>query len=164
MPAYLDKERKTWYVSFYYEDWTGQRKLKKKRGFAKKGDALAYEREFKLKEQQSSDMFFKSLVELYCDDIEGRLKPSTMDTKQNIIDTKILPYFGSQSINKIQATHVRKWQKELMGGEFSQTYLKTIHNQLSAIFNYACQYYKLPENSCRTAGSMGRKKADEMNI
>ena len=164
MLAYLDKERKTWYVSFYYEDWTGQRKLKKKRGFAKKGDALAYEREFKLKEQQSSDMSFKSLVELYCDDMEGRLKPSTMDTKQNIIDTKILPYFGSQSINKIQATHVRKWQKELMGGEFSQTYLKTIHNQLSAIFNYACQYYKLPENPCRTAGSMGRKKADEMNI
>ena len=51
-----------------------------------------------------------------------------------------------------------------MGGEFSRTYLKTIHNQLSAIFNYACQYYKLPENPCRTAGSMGRKKADEMNI
>lgn len=33
MPAYKDKERGTWYASFYYTDWKGERKLKKKRGF-----------------------------------------------------------------------------------------------------------------------------------
>ena len=33
MAAYKDEERGTWYVSFYYEDWTGAKKRKVKRGF-----------------------------------------------------------------------------------------------------------------------------------
>lgn len=53
MPAYKDKERGTWYASFYYTDWRGDRKLKKKRGFPRKKDAEEYEREFLRKEAQS---------------------------------------------------------------------------------------------------------------
>ena len=30
MSAYKDEERGTWYVSFYYEDWTGDQKEKSK--------------------------------------------------------------------------------------------------------------------------------------
>ena len=26
MPAYKDKESNTWYVNFYYNDWTGEKK------------------------------------------------------------------------------------------------------------------------------------------
>lgn len=33
---------------------------------------------------------------------------------------------------------------------------------MSAIFNFACKYYKLPENPARICGSMGRKNADCM--
>ena len=36
------------------------------------------------------------------------------------------------------------------------TYLKTIHNQLSAILNYAVNFYNLRSNPCRKAGSMGK--------
>ena len=32
MPAYKDKEKGTWYASFYYEDWTGKKVKKMKRG------------------------------------------------------------------------------------------------------------------------------------
>ena len=32
MPAYKDKEKGTWYASFYYEDWTGKKVKKLKRG------------------------------------------------------------------------------------------------------------------------------------
>ena len=35
-----------------------------------------------------------------------------------------------------------------------------IHNQLSAIFNYACRYYGLKDNPARQAGSMGEKRAN----
>ena len=31
MAAYKDEERGTWYVSFYYEDWTGAKKRKVKK-------------------------------------------------------------------------------------------------------------------------------------
>lgn len=47
---------------------------------------------------------------------------------------------------------------------FSQTYLKTVNNQLSAIMNYAVAHYRLGANPCKAAGSMGKSKADEMNI
>ena len=46
------KKQKTgmWEVRTYYKDWTGERKQKTKRGFAKKSEALEWERNFKLKE------------------------------------------------------------------------------------------------------------------
>ena len=45
MAAYKDEERGTWYVSFYYEDWTGVKKRKVKRGFRTKKEALNFEME-----------------------------------------------------------------------------------------------------------------------
>ena len=39
IPAYKDELRNTWYASFYYTDWQGKRRLKKKRGFQRKKDA-----------------------------------------------------------------------------------------------------------------------------
>ena len=55
------KNNKTgmWEVRTYYKDLTGARKQKTKRGFAKKSEALEWERNFKLKEDQSISMSFK---------------------------------------------------------------------------------------------------------
>lgn len=166
LPAYKDEDRNTWYVQFYYTDWTGKRRKTKKRGFKTQRDAKAYEKEFLNKETQNCDMTFASLVELYMDDLSNRLKESTISSKKFIIDKKILPYFKNLRINAIQATHIRKWQNELMNSKenYAPTYLKTINNQLSAIMNYAVKYYRLPNNPCRAAGSMGKKNAGEMEI
>lgn len=46
MPANKDEKRGTWIAQFYYTDWTGARKKKKKRGFATKREALEWERDF----------------------------------------------------------------------------------------------------------------------
>lgn len=65
---------------------------------------------------------------------------------------------------------IRKWQNELMsykdenGKPYSQTYLKTISNQMATIFNYAEQYYDLKSNPYRKAGGFGRSRSDEMKI
>lgn len=48
--------------------------------------------------------------------------------------------------------------------EFSPTYLKTVHNQLSAIFNYAVRYYGLKDNPARIAGCMGKETNGEMQF
>ena len=42
--------------------------------------------------------------------------------------------------------------------------LKTIHIALSAVFNFAVKYYKLPSNPARIAGSMGSTKTPTMNF
>ena len=52
--------------------------------------------------------------------------------------------------------------KDENGKPYSPVYLKTVHNQLSAIFNHAVRYYNLRENPCKKAGSMGKKKNREM--
>ena len=52
------KNHKTgmWEVRTYYKDLTGARKQKTKRGFAKKSEALEWQRNFKLKEEKISKM------------------------------------------------------------------------------------------------------------
>lgn len=47
------------------------------------------------------------------------------------------------------------------GGGFSATYLKTVNNQLCALFNHAVRFYGLSSNPCRRAESMGSKSAGE---
>ncbi len=113
-------------------------------------------------------MIFADFIELYLKDMEHRLKPTTVDSKRYVINLKITPFFGKIPLNEIKPTDVRKWQNELTsyrdtnGKPYSQTYLKTINNQLTALFNYAMKYYGLKENPCHKAGSRGKKKADEM--
>lgn len=168
MPTYKDDKRGTWYCKFYYQDWTGKRKQKKKEGFKTQREAKEYEREFIRKSKADCSMLFSSLVELYFEDCQSRLKPTTLDNKKYIITLKILPYFKDMPINSIDATTVRKWQNELIayrdeeGSAYSDTYLRTVNNQLSAIFNYAKKYYKLPDNPATICGSMGKNHADSM--
>ena len=166
------KNNKTgmWEVRTYYKDLTGARKQKTKRGFAKKSEALEWERNFKLKENQSISMSFKSFVDIYLTDLEPRIKRNTFLTKKHIIETKILPYFGKRKLDDIRTPDVIQWQNEIMmlkkdnGELFSPTYLKTIHNQLSAILNHAVNMYGLKDNVARKAGTMGKEENKEMEF
>ena len=75
-----------------------------------------------------------------------------------------MPYLGKKKINEITAANIIAWENELLIGGYSQTYMKTVYNQLNAIFNYAVKYYDLRVNPCAKAGAIGKNKADEMNF
>ena len=113
-------------------------------------------------------MTFQSFVERYREDKAGRIKENTWEMKNHIIETKLLPYFGKLKISSITPQQIISWQNELLNYKddkrkaYSPVYLKTVHNQLSAIFNHAVRYYNLRENPCTKAGSMGKKKNREM--
>ncbi len=168
MPAYKEKNNKSWYVSVRYKDWTGQATRKVKRGFETKKEALEWERKFLLKENASLDMTFDSFLELYKEDTREKLKLNTWIMKESIIDQKILPYFKDKRMCEIKTSDIIAWQKRMMsyrdenGKGYSPTYLKTIHNQLSAIFNHAVRYYELSGNPAAKAGNMGKEKTKEM--
>ena len=174
MPAYKytlkDGKTTLWYANFYCTDWTGNKKHICKRGFKTQREAKEYERLYLDQQNITSDILFVSLVENYMEDMQHRLKPTTMENKRDIIDGKLLPYFSKLKVCDIDTIKIRKWQNELIayrdesGKPYSQTYLKTINNQLSAIMNYAVKHYRLPSNPCHTAGSIGRSKAEEMKI
>ena len=94
MPIYKDEKYNTWFCKFYYVDYNGQKKQKLKRGFKTKREAKEFENRFLVKHQKDVTMPFSSLVKYYKEDMETRLKPATIYTKQNIIDKLILPYFN----------------------------------------------------------------------
>ena len=113
MAVYKDNATGTWRVVFRYTDFTGERKQTQKRGFQTKREAQAWE------------------------------------SKSHMIEKKILPYSGKRKIADIEAKDVIAWQNELMkyrdekGKPYSGDYLKTIHAQLTAIFNHAVNFYNL---------------------
>lgn len=164
MPAYKDDKTGKWETLFYYTDYKNERRKKHRRGFSTKREALEFEREFLAQSQFSIEMTFKSLYSLYHSDMESRIKKTTMETKKYIVNTKILPFFEKMKVKDIKPVHIRKWQTDLLKMEYSKTYLKTIYNQLTAIFNYAIRFHNLDKNPCHTAGSIGKKDADEMQI
>ena len=47
MAVIKNQKNGMWEVRTYYKDWTGERKQKTKRGFAKKSEVLEWERNFK---------------------------------------------------------------------------------------------------------------------
>lgn len=166
MPAYKDEnQRGTWYAMFYYTDWQGIKRRKKKRGFKTQREAKEFERDFLANEQKSCDITFQTLVDEYFEDMAARLRVTTMANKKYLFDSKITPFLGRLQIKNITSSTIRKWQKEvLLSSDYSPTYIKTINNQLSAVFNYAIRHYNLRENPCHAAGSVGKKHAREMNI
>lgn len=109
-------------------------------------------------------MLFEEFLKIYYADMETRLREHTMRTKKCIIDLKGLPHFGKLKMNEITAPNIRKWQNELIKQGYVQTYLKTINNQVAALFSYAVKYYDLSSNPCRKAGSMGKSNTEEMHF
>ena len=153
-----------------YKDWKGERKQKCQRGFGTKREAQEWERQFLLQKTADIDMTLESFCELYEKDIRPRLKENTWLTKEHIIRCKIIPYLGKKKLSEITARDVIDWQNEIRnlkgsnGKTLSPTYLKTIHSQLSALFNHARRYYDMNSNPAQKAGSMGSEESKEMEF
>ncbi|MDO4650674.1 MAG: site-specific integrase, partial [Eubacteriales bacterium] len=168
MSVSKDTARGTWKIYIRYKNWQGETQVHTKRGFSTKREALEYEREFLLKKTKNVNMGFPQFVDIYMADMKPRLKLNTFLTKKHIIDTKIVPYFKNKSLAEITATDVIQWQNKLLSirdkndRPYAQTYLRTVQNQLSAIFNHARRFYGLTVNPSQQAGKMGKMKGKEM--
>ena len=97
----------------------------------------------------------RAFYDIYSNNKKARVKESTWEIKGNLVRTKILPYFGQRKIAEITPKDVIAWQNELLkyrdekGKPYSGEYLRTIHAQLSAIFNHAVNFYNLPNNPAK---------------
>ncbi len=166
MAVYKDGDK--WRVVFRFTNWKGERKQTQKRGFTTKREAQMWEREELLKQGSKLDMTFESFFKIYAEDKKQRIKENTWESKEPVIRKKILPFFGKRKMGEIEAKDVIAWQNGLLafrypsGKGYSQNYLKTIHAQLSAIFNHAVRFYHLPSNPAQKAGTMGVEQHKEM--
>lgn len=170
MPAYKDKERDSWYVSFHYVDWTGKNKRKLRRGFKTRKEALDFEKRFLLQQAKHLDMNFMDFYKIYEEDNKPQVKLNTWRTKETIFRNHIIPYFKDKKINEISPADIIKWQNELLkkktkyGKSISPTFLKTIQAEMSAILNHAVTFYALADNSMKKVNKVGKGKADEMEF
>lgn len=158
-------------VCVTYIDWMGVRRRHDKRGFKTRREAVAYEAEFKSKISKDINMGFDSFVDVYLNDKRQFIKVSTMATKVQVINSHIRPYFKRKSLSEITQADILQWRSCLLGirdengKQYSKTYLRTIENQLYAIFNHAVLYYGLPKNPCRAVPKrLGKAAADEMEF
>lgn len=170
MSVSKDSERGTFYVQCRYKDWTGAPKKKTKRGFKTEKEARAWEYEFLRRIEGAPTMLFSEFYEIYAEDTKPRLRLNTWQTKAALIEGKILPYLGNKRVNEITPLDILTWENTLTdmrtcnGLEYSDTYLHTICNQLSAMFNHAVRYYGFTSNPMTKVGKIGKKNANEMNF
>ena len=159
-----DPNGKTWYVQFYYRDYAGNKKRKRKTGFATKREAEQWAYNFIRKEQSDMDMLFEDFIESYWEDIQADLKESTVDTKKHIIDLHVTPFFKGRKVRDITGQDIIKWQADLKKKGYSATYLRSIDAQIRAIFNHATKIYYLSINPCNGVKTMGKHKSDRNTV
>lgn len=164
--SYKDRNGKTkYYCSFYYTDYNGKRKRKKIEGFSFSRDAKQAEEEFSNKLSGSCDKPFRILAELYLKDCKSRLKPTTVYIKSSMFKEILIPYFYDTKVIDIGALEIRQWQNNLLEREpkYSQTYLKSLNNQLSTFFNFCIKFYGLKSNPVN-GNSIGKSRSGRLDF
>ena len=100
--AIYKNDNGTWYVMIRYQDWTGARKQKCKRGFSTRKEAADWELQFKLQKKASVDMTMESFCIMYEEDVRPSLKQSTWLTKENIIQKRFFRILENVKYRKLQ--------------------------------------------------------------
>ena len=170
MPVYKDDNNGTFYVQCYYRDARGSKRHKTKRGFSSEVEAAVWEGQFKSLNGGAMDMTFSEFVEVYASEVKPRIREHTWITKEYIINDKLVPFFGDMRMCDVRPIDVIRWQNEFTehrdadGKPWAPTYLRTVNNQLNAIFNHAERYYGLTDNPVRRVDKIGSKKGGEMQF
>ena len=164
MAVYKEEKTGTWRVIYRYTDWTGERKQTQKRGFKTKRDAQAWEREQQNKATSNLDMTFASFVEQYTADMKTRFKENTWATKDHIIRSKLLPYFGKLKMCNITAQQIITWQNEMLnykddkGKPYSPVYLKNSPQSTECHFQSRCSLLQPPGQSLQKGREHGKEE------
>lgn len=157
----------------YISAETGKRVRTCKRGFNFQREAKAWAtnelpkiiKQLEKVETLDENLTMDELIEEYMEHFKLWNRDTSYDTKENIVRTKIIPFFTGKKVYDIKNNDIRQWQdflkkqKTRYGKPYAETYLRTISNQLSAIFAYAVDYHNLPCNPILNVKRIGKKKA-----
>ena len=73
-------------------------------------------------------------MDVYFRDKAGELKERTTKNKRYMIEAHLLPYFANKRMNEITSSDIIQWQNEMRSKGYSQTYLRMVQNQITALF------------------------------
>lgn len=106
----------------------------------------------------------EEFVEIYFEDKKNFLKERTLIMKRHLIHKHLLPCFGKQAVDTITAADLIRWQNAMLEKNYSQTYLRSIQNQLTALFTHASKIYDLAVNPARKIPKIGKSTAGKLNF
>lgn len=164
-----DRKTNTWTANVRFKDSNGISKRTTKRGFKTRDEAEAWEHELKVSSGTRS-LSLSEFFLVYARDIKPTVKLSTWDRKASLYEKWIDPYLGTKKVEELSTPDILLWQKLMRsqkktdGTPFSQTYLRSINNQLEAILNHAVNHYGLYQSPMRGLRKMGKKQAGEMKF
>ena len=113
---------------------------------------------------ENMDMTMGAFIEIYFRDKAGELKERSAKNKRYMIEAHVLPYFENKPMNRITPSDIIQWQNEIRAKGFSQTYLRMIQNQITALFTHASNIYNLANNPCKRVKRMGKADADKLEF
>lgn len=145
MPAYKDKNGK-WFAKFQYRE-NGKAKTKLKRGFAKKRDALDYERKFIESYAPSFDMTFETCFNVFMKSKERELRPNTLKIYR--VAKQYYAPICDMKLSEITPHDILTVRESMNTGTATANLYMS---KLSRIFNFAMTMYGLKKNPCRGIG------------
>lgn len=163
MPVYKDTENNTWYCKFYYSTWDGTRKQTTKRGFPTKKAAQNWENNTKAINSLNINVSLRVFADMYFRDKEEELKARTIKNKRYMMERHIFPFLGDKKITAITPAEIIQWQNTMRKQGYSETYLRMIQNQLTALFTHASNVYGLQNNPCKKIKKMGKSDAGKLD-
>lgn len=170
-PKY-DESTKTWFIKFRYKDWQGKVHDTTRRGFKLKRDAVAFAEEFKNRMENNSSMTISTLIDMYieyCATKPNPLKPSTIDNKRFLSEKHFKTHLGNIPLSEVKSQHIIEWQKTMStpdenGKRYADTYLRTLNNMLSAMFNYAIKMNLMDANPVTKTDKIGKARTKKFNF
>lgn len=162
--VYFDKASNSYYAvaSLGFDEITGKRMQKKKRGFKTQTEAKKWYDEFIAEHSRKAIVHGASLtVEMFLEnyfipDYKNRVSDRTFMTFSSKL--KRLRYFSKMKIIDIQPIHIKKWHTSILEEGLSNNYLKDLHQSMKEIFDMAMTLGIVSENPVRKAGNVSRTK------
>lgn len=151
-------------ATVFYTDISGVRQRQRKTGFSTKREAKAWEESFNQKHTSYSEMTIEDIWEEYKRLIFPDLSKNSIQSKEIIYRKTIAPYFSKRKLKDIEAKDIREWHL-ILRKKYKVTTLKTFHNNFSALFTFACKFYKFTSNPLRVCGVPKvpkKEKADDI--
>ena len=143
MASIKEEKNNTYSIQFRYKNYAGVNCRKHKFNFKSEKEAKEWMEEFIRKEQSDVSMTFQSFYQEYLENQSADLRASTLATKEHIVALHIMPYFKDRKLESITAVDIIKWQNKIKKKGFSDSYLNTIHSDLSDILYDVWWIYNL---------------------
>ncbi|NRD78465.1 tyrosine-type recombinase/integrase [Bacillus sp. BRMEA1] len=169
MPVYKDDEKKTWFYVFnFYDENTGKRKQKRKRGFSTKKEATDALRKLEVQYAEGSyietkNILFKQYIKDWLSIKKISLSNHTLELYERSIKNHIAPTLGNITLPKMKPQHIQKFILAMHEQGLADSTIKRTFNIVNVCLNDAVKLGDIVSNPA-TKIEKPKLQPKEMNI